>query len=76
MFNLKHVNDIVSRLLGLIPNDVKNLPRDLEKNFKSILQKSFRKMDFVTREEFDAQVKVLTRTRAKLEALEEKFKRT
>ena len=73
MFDPKHINDIVNRLLGSIPPGVKNLPKDLEKNFKSVLQQSFSKMDLVTREEFDAQVKVLARTRAKLEALEEKL---
>lgn len=73
MFDPKRINDIVNRLLGSIPPGVKNLPKDLEKNFKSILQQSFSKMDLVTREEFDAQVKVLARTRAKLEALEKKL---
>lgn len=75
MFNPKHINDIVSHLLESVPPGVKNFPKDLEKNFKSVLQQSFIKMDFVTREEFDAQVKVLARTREKLETLEEKFKR-
>ena len=37
--------------------------------FESILQASLGKMNLVTREEFDAQVQVLARTRAKLEAL-------
>ncbi|ABS77122.1 hypothetical protein CbuD7D7780_10980 [Coxiella burnetii] len=73
MFDQRHINDIVNRLLGSIPPGVKNLPKDLEKNFKSVLQQSFSKMDLVTREEFDAQVKVLERTRAKLEALEKKL---
>ncbi|WP_267256409.1 accessory factor UbiK family protein [Coxiella endosymbiont of Ornithodoros maritimus] len=73
MFKPRYINDIVKRLLGSIPPGVKNLPKDLEKNFKSILQQSFSKMDLVTREEFDAQVKVLERTRAKLEALEKKL---
>ncbi|AAO91510.1 ubiquinone biosynthesis accessory factor UbiK [Coxiella burnetii] len=73
MFDPRHINDIVNRLLGSIPPGVKNLPKDLEKNFKSVLQQSFSKMDLVTREEFDAQVKVLERTRAKLEALEKKL---
>ncbi|MBW5802789.1 accessory factor UbiK family protein [Coxiella endosymbiont of Ornithodoros amblus] len=73
MFDPRQINDIVNRLLGSIPPGVKNLPKDLEKNFKSILQQSFSKMDLVTREEFDAQVKVLERTRGKLEALEKKL---
>ncbi|QTS83608.1 accessory factor UbiK family protein [Coxiella endosymbiont of Amblyomma nuttalli] len=73
MFDPKYINDIVNRLLELIPPGVKNLPKDLEKNFKSILQQSISKMDLVTREEFDIQVKMLARTRTKLEMLEEKL---
>ncbi|WP_304985727.1 accessory factor UbiK family protein [Coxiella-like endosymbiont] len=73
MFDPKNINDIVTYLLGSIPPGVKNLPKDLERNLKSILQQSFSKLDLVTREEFDIQMKVLTRTRAKLQALEEKL---
>ena len=73
MFDSKTLNDIVSHLLGLIPPDIKNVPKDLRKNFKDILQQSFSKLNFVTREEFDAQINVLARTRAKLQALEEKL---
>lgn len=73
MFDPRCINDIVNRLLDSIPPGVKNLPKDLEKNFKSVLQQSFNKMNLVTREEFDAQVKVLERTRAKLEVLEQKL---
>ncbi len=42
----------------------------MEKNFRVILKNTFEKLDLVTREEFDAQTKVLARTRQKLEALE------
>ena len=73
MFDPKNLNDIVNRLLGSIPPGVKNLPKDLEKNFKSVLQQSLSKLDLVTREEFNIQIKVLARTRAKLQALEEKL---
>ncbi|WP_423063182.1 ubiquinone biosynthesis accessory factor UbiK [Candidiatus Paracoxiella cheracis] len=73
MFDPKHVNDIVKRLMASLPPGVKNLPKDVEKNFHSVLQGAFNKMDLVTREEFDAQTKVLERTRAKLERLEKKL---
>ncbi|MBT8506661.1 hypothetical protein B1F79_04030 [Coxiella-like endosymbiont of Rhipicephalus sanguineus] len=73
MFDPKNINDIVTYLLGSIPSGIKNLPKDLERNFKSILQQSLSKLDLVTREEFDIQMKVLARTRAKLQALEEKL---
>lgn len=73
MFDPKHVNDIVQRLINSLPPGLKNLPQDVEKNFRSVLQGAFSKMDLVTREEFDAQTKVLQRTRAKLERLEKKL---
>lgn len=56
-----------------MPPGVKNLPKDLEKNFKSVLQQSLSKLNFVTREEFDIQMKVLARTREKLQMLKEKL---
>jgi BMFP domain-containing protein YqiC len=44
--------------------------RDLEKNARALLNGFFARLDFVPREEFEVQREVLTRTRAKLEALE------
>jgi ubiquinone biosynthesis accessory factor UbiK len=47
--------------------------KDIEKNVKGLMQQGFQKMDLVTREEFDIQVQVLAKTRAKLEELETKI---
>ncbi len=44
--------------------------QDIEKNLRAFLSSAFAKLDLVTREEFDVQREVLSRTRAKLEALE------
>ena len=44
--------------------------RDLEDNFKAVLQSGLARLDLVTRQEFDVQAAVLRRTREKLEALE------
>ena len=47
------------------------LPRaELEAQFKALLSGAFGKLDLVGRDEFDAQMAVLARTRARLEALE------
>jgi ubiquinone biosynthesis accessory factor UbiK len=46
---------------------------DLEKNMRLLLQSAFARLDLVTREEFDVQREVLSRTRAKLEQLEAKL---
>ena len=44
--------------------------RDIEKNMRAMLRSTFSRLDLVTREEFDAQAKVLERTREKLMALQ------
>ncbi|SEQ54144.1 hypothetical protein SAMN03159444_01893 [Pseudomonas sp. NFACC02] len=50
------------------------LPRnEFETQFKALLQSGFSKLDLVSREEFDSQMIVLARTRARLEALEAKM---
>ncbi|OGO95066.1 MAG: hypothetical protein A3F10_00575 [Coxiella sp. RIFCSPHIGHO2_12_FULL_42_15] len=73
MIDPKSMNDIVQRLVDALPKGLTNLPKDLEQNFRSVLHSAFNKMDLVTREEFDAQTKVLHRTREKLEQLEKKI---
>lgn len=74
MFDSKKINDIAKRLAESLPTGVTKLSKDVEKNFRSILHGAFNKMDLVTREEFDAQKKVLQRTRSKLERLEKRLK--
>ena len=50
------------------------LPRsEIEAQLKALLQSAFGKLDLVSREEFDSQMAVLARTRARLEALEAKL---
>lgn len=66
--------ELSERLSGAIPEAFKNIKEDMEKNFRVILQSTFNKLDLVTREEFDAQTKVLARTRKKLETLEKQVK--
>lgn len=47
------------------------LPKaEIESQFKALLQGALSKLDVVSRDEFDAQMAVLARTRARLEALE------
>jgi BMFP domain-containing protein YqiC len=45
---------------------------DFESQFRLLLQSGFSKLDLVSREEFDSQMVVLARTRARLESLEAK----
>ncbi len=43
---------------------------ELQQQINALLQGAFRRMDLVTRDEFDAQSAVLARSRAKLEQLQ------
>jgi hypothetical protein len=53
-----------------VPPGVRALQKDLESNFRAVLRASLTKLDLVSRDEFDAQMRVLERTRARLEELE------
>ncbi|MDX1562078.1 MAG: accessory factor UbiK family protein [Gammaproteobacteria bacterium] len=64
------LDELARQLADSVPKNLRALGQDLEKNFKSLLQTGFSRMDLVTREEFDLQTAVLERTREKLEALE------
>jgi len=72
-FDPRMIDDLARRLAGAVPESVVALRRDLEQNFKGVLQSQLARLDLVTREEFDVQAAVLKRTREKLAALEERL---
>ncbi|ACV25432.1 accessory factor UbiK family protein [Kangiella koreensis] len=73
MIDPKVLDDIASKLSDAIPQSVKNTGDEFAKQAKQILQTQLAKLDLVTREEFDAQTKVLQRTRLMLQELEKKL---
>lgn len=73
MFNTKFIDDTVKRLSESLPPGLNKFRKDLEKNFRIILQSMLAKLDLVTREEFDIQKKVLAKTRAKINTLEKQI---
>ena len=44
---------------------------EMEHNLRAVLSEAISRLDLISREEFDAQQRVLTRTRERLEALEQ-----
>ena len=66
----RFIDDLARRLSAAVPPGITALRRDLEDNFKAVLQSGLSKLDLVSRQEFDVQTAVLRRTREKLEALE------
>ena len=71
MLDPKVLDEVSQKLSSLLPEGLQSVKNDVENNFKTVLQNSFSRLDLVTREEFDVQTAVLSRTRAKLEALEQ-----
>ena len=70
MLDARKLDEIARQLNDAIPPGAKAFQDDLHEQFKQILQSMLGKLDLVTREEFDAQSKVLARTRSKIDALE------
>ena len=64
------VESIARKLADAVPEGLRSIREDLEKNFRSVLRSSLSKLDLVTREEFEVQEAVLAKTRDKLEVLE------
>jgi len=70
MIDAQKIDDLVSKLTAAIPPGIKDLEEDAKKQFKAILESGITKLDLVSREEFDIQVKVLAKTREKLDMIE------
>jgi len=67
---MKLLDDLARQISETIPAGMKEMQGDVKKNIRTLLESTLAKLDLVTREEFDAQTKVLARTREKLEQLE------
>lgn len=64
------IDDLARRLFEQLPPAMRALQSDLENGFRAVLRERLAKLDLITRDEFEAQTRVLERTRARLEALE------
>ena len=73
MFDSKQFEDLAKKLYSALPASLQQVENEIQQKFKEILQATFIRLDLVTREEFDVQVKVLARTREKIEALQKQI---
>ena len=69
------IKELIEGILNLLPQNTHSMKDDVKDNIKILLNDYLRKIDVVTREEFDVQKEVLLKTRKKLDDLEEKFKK-
>lgn len=70
MLDPKSLDEMARKLAQSLPPGLREFQQEMERNMRATLQSMFSRLDLVTREEFDAQAKVLARTRAHLETLE------
>ena len=71
MENMEKIfKNIQKKITESIPEDIDALKGDLKKNIQAAIEAQIKKLDLVTREEFEIQELILKRTREKLEKLE------
>lgn len=72
--NTAGLDDLARRLADSVPESVRAFGRDLEGNFKAVLQAQLSKLDLVSRQEFDVQAALLARTQSTLATLESRLR--
>ena len=70
MIDVHSIDQLAHRLATLVPPGLAQAREDMEANFKDVLAHGLRRLDLVTREEFDAQRAVLDHTREQVTQLE------
>ncbi|MGH8501193.1 MAG: accessory factor UbiK family protein [Gammaproteobacteria bacterium] len=70
MIETKLLDDLARKLASAMPRGVSAFQQEIEKNLRAGLEAVFQRLDLVTREEYEVQVALLTRSREKLAALE------
>lgn len=73
-FDDLRLDELSRRLADSVPESVRTLGREMEGNFKAVLQSQLSKLDLVSRQEFDVQAALLARTQSRLATLEARLK--
>ena len=73
MLDNQAINRLSDKINQLLPPGIQQVKSDFDARLKTLLQQQLAQLEFVSREEFDIQARVLQRTRAKLEKLEDKL---
>ena len=73
MLDTQTITRLSDKINQLLPPGVQQVKSDFDARLKTLLQQQLAQLEFVSREEFDIQARVLQRTRAKLEKLEDKL---
>ena len=70
MIDYRKLDGLMDQLLGALPDSAKHLQHDIESNMRAVLEQALRKMNLVSREEFDVQSALLARLQERYKQLE------
>ena len=68
------IRELIENISNLLPKDTEAIKDDFKDNLKILINDYLKKINVVTREEFDTQSAVLLKTRKKLDEIEKKLK--
>lgn len=69
MLNMKQIEELALKVSQAIPDGMGRAPEQVKAQVKAVLSSGLAQLDLVSRQEYDVQVAVLAKTRAKLERL-------
>jgi len=68
------IKELIESITSLLPSNTEGIKGDFQDNLKILLNDYLRKINVVTREEFDTQNAVLKKTRSKLDEIEKRLR--
>ena len=68
------IKELIESITSLLPKNTEEIKDDFKDNLKILLNDYLKKINVVTREEFDTQNAVLKKTRSKLDEIEKRLK--
>lgn len=74
MIDPRALEEIASRLSRVLPPGLRGLRTELEDNFRAVLRANLDRLELVSRERFDTQAELLSRTQTRLTTLEKRLK--
>ena len=72
-FDTQALDEIVRKVSAAIPDDLKSAKQGLEKNVRAATEGVFQRLDLVTRDEFDVQAKMLSKSQQRIKELEQRI---
>ncbi len=72
-FDTQMLDEVVRKITAVIPDDIKVAKDNFEKNTRAAVEGVFQRLDLVTREEFDVQTSLLSKSQQRIKELEQRI---